>query len=203
MSGDKRSVTTDALETLGKIISVNEKRDAIHLAVEPVRAASVLFPGQDVGFIEPGVAGVTADPVGIVDPFLNAPVQKDQMFWLVVYPRQITSLRHVWEHPKFPESQDLNSGAKTVSPKEQHQQQHSWDYVHSLAGDLGVSAADLINHAKIYVQSLEDGEYGEYWVDGGMFEGKTIPDEFWPHFTLITGIEVPEEHQQTFLSCSC
>lgn len=32
-NAEKRSVSTDALETLGKIIGPNEKRDAIHLAV--------------------------------------------------------------------------------------------------------------------------------------------------------------------------
>ena len=38
MSADKRSVTTDALEPLGTIIGEGEKRDAIHLAVEPMTA---------------------------------------------------------------------------------------------------------------------------------------------------------------------
>ena len=36
--GDKRKVSTDALDTLGSIITPAEKRDAIHLAVEPVQA---------------------------------------------------------------------------------------------------------------------------------------------------------------------
>lgn len=35
---DKRTVTTDALETLGKIHEREEKRDAIHLAVEPIES---------------------------------------------------------------------------------------------------------------------------------------------------------------------
>lgn len=37
-TGDKRSVSTDALETLGTIIDDRAGRDAIHLAVEPVHA---------------------------------------------------------------------------------------------------------------------------------------------------------------------
>ena len=98
---DKRTVSTDALETLGTIIGDGEKRDAIHLAVEPAIAAHKLLPGQDVGFISGGV-GMCGKPVGIVDPFLKVPVQQGQRFWLVVYPRQITSLRHVWTHPEFP-----------------------------------------------------------------------------------------------------
>jgi hypothetical protein len=45
-SPNARAVSTDALETLGKIHEREEKRDAIHLAVEPVIAGEVLQPGQ-------------------------------------------------------------------------------------------------------------------------------------------------------------
>ena len=99
--GDKRKVSTDALETLGNIIGPNEKRDAIHLAVEPVIAQEILYPGQNVG-----ADGTTNNPVGIVDPFLKvSKVYPGQRFWLVIYPRQINSLRHVWSHPAFPDEE--------------------------------------------------------------------------------------------------
>lgn len=105
-SADKRSVSTDALETLGMFHYKPEARDAIHLAVEPVEAGMILEPGQQIGIGEDGLAydkeGVKR--LGIVDPFLPATVQKGSRFWLVVYPRQISSLRHVWEHPDFPEA---------------------------------------------------------------------------------------------------
>ena len=107
---EKRSVHTDALATLGTIIGPNEKRDAIHLAVEPCIAGQNLYPGQHVLLIDKptggqvAVAGLEEEvTLGIVDPFLTLPVAKGERFWLVVYPRQITSLRHVWEHPSFPE----------------------------------------------------------------------------------------------------
>src|ERR1041385_3217026 len=98
---DKRSVFTDALETLGTIIDENQKRDAIHLAVEPMVAKEYLKPGEHVT-----ADGVSCIPyrkhsVGIVDPFLEKTVQPGERFWLVLYPRTIKSLRHVWEHPAF------------------------------------------------------------------------------------------------------
>ena len=80
-NGDKRSVSTDALETLGTIIQPGQGRDAIHLAVEPVQAAIDLYPGQHVGLID-GKAGVVKKPLGIVDPFLNNKVLKGSWFWL-------------------------------------------------------------------------------------------------------------------------
>ena len=48
---DKRSPVTDALETLGMIHFKPEARDAIHLAVEPVKAVQDLQPGQRIGII--------------------------------------------------------------------------------------------------------------------------------------------------------
>lgn len=106
---DKRTPVTDALETLGMIHFKPEKRDAIHLAVEPVVAGSTLSVGERIGIIN-GVAyssGYMVDDKvvpyhGIVDPFLPKPVREGESFWFVMAPRMVQSLRHVWEHPDFP-----------------------------------------------------------------------------------------------------
>lgn len=112
---DTRSPSTDALETLGMIHFKPEKRDAIHLAVEPVRAVSRLSPGQRIGIINgvayPAGSSVSVDGVlvsnivpyqGIVDPFLTTDVMPDDDFWFVMKPREVRSLRHVWEAEGFP-----------------------------------------------------------------------------------------------------
>lgn len=105
MSADNRTVTTDALETLGMVHFKPEFRDAIHLAVEPVEAGEPLRPGEHI-YLRDGKAFADGAGkwVGIVDPFLPRNVETGQKFWLVVYPRQISSLRHVWTHPAFPEA---------------------------------------------------------------------------------------------------
>lgn len=105
-NADKRSTHTDALETLGMIHFKPEARDAIHLAVEPVIAGEDLLPGQDIGLVDGFAFGKSpglVKPLGIVDPFLPRAVKQGEKFWLVVYPRMITSLRHVWSHPAFEE----------------------------------------------------------------------------------------------------
>ncbi len=108
MPADKRSAHTDALATLGTIIDKTAARDAIHLAVVPAIAGVNLLRGEHV-FLRDGKAysfGATGETsLGIVDPFLQEPVAKGEHFWLIIYPRQITSLRHVWEHPAFPSEQ--------------------------------------------------------------------------------------------------
>lgn len=50
-----RTPSTDALETLGMIHFKPEHRDAIHLAVEPVKAFCLLKPGERIGIVD-GVA---------------------------------------------------------------------------------------------------------------------------------------------------
>jgi len=99
-----RTPITDALETLGMVHYKQEKRDAIHLAVEPVEAAESLHPGDFI-FIENGMATHVdrAKAHGIVDPFLPRPVAPGEKFWFIMKPRMVRSLRHVWEHPDFPE----------------------------------------------------------------------------------------------------
>lgn len=186
---DKRSVATDALQTLGFTITENEKRDAIHLAVEPVIAVEKLHPGQHVGFVEGGV-GVSKTPVGIVDPFIVGAIYPGQRFWLIVYPRQITSLRHVWTHPAFSET-ELGSSAVEIIPSE------SEIYLKWFADSIDVEYDELIEHATEYL------DHGSYWSEGGRFEGTNVPTDFWEHFQNVTGIESPDNKRRSFFSCSC
>lgn len=108
MSADSRTPITDALDTLGMIHYKPEKRDAIHLAVEAVEAGQWLQPGQRIGIIDGVAHPVCAGSVpyhGIVDPFLTNGPKKGERFWFVMKPREVRSLRHVWEHPDFPEGE--------------------------------------------------------------------------------------------------
>ena len=102
---DKRTVHTDALDILGRVITEDDQigRDAIHLAVEPVVAGQTLHAGMEVGRRADGTFGYSniTKTLGIVDPFIRDVIQIGEKFLLVIYPRQITTLRHVWEHPEF------------------------------------------------------------------------------------------------------
>lgn len=107
-NGDKRTVSTDALETLGTILTTPQYRDAIHLAVEPVEAGEDMDAGDyivvDYASGKPIARRAPMEyATGIVDPFIHPWVNKGQKFWFVMKPRQVHSLRHVWTHPAFPE----------------------------------------------------------------------------------------------------
>lgn len=192
MSADKRTVATDALETLGMIITENEKRDAIHLAVENCIAAHALPPGAHVGLLPDGRAGTVDNPVGIVDPFLTRAVMAGERFWLVVYPRQIKSLRHVWEHPAFPAS------GETEAPT---QLNGSEMWIRNFAAMIGTTYDRLMDGAADYVadgdyMSMGDNEaYSDYYG-----EFKT----FWKHYRALTGTGPGEDRDEDcFLSCAC
>lgn len=189
MSADKRSVATDALETLGTIIGENEKRDAIHLAVEPVIAAHNMDAGAHVGLMSDGRASELTDKkLGIVDPFLPSGVVAGEKFWLVVYLRQITSLRHVWEHPDFPTSPDV-----MLAPKYGVSEQ----WIRDFAEQLGLTYTDLMDGASDWIR------WGSYLNRGGLLEGEHVPDVFWSHYETVTGEQVKESDRGTFFTCSC
>ena len=197
MSADNRKVTTDALETLGTIIGTAEARDAIHLAVEPVEAGESLRAGEHI-FLRDGKAyGTTGAAgqrlLGIVDPFLTALVKKGQRFWLVVYPRQITSLRHVWAHPAFPDAEVV--APSKYSPSEQ--------WIRDFAASVPLPYETIMDGAEAYARDKEEGGYGEYLCFGGLLEGESVPNEFWTHYDAVTGKTTPETHRGSFFTCSC
>lgn len=191
MNAEKRKVTTDALETLGNIIE-GGGRDAIHLAVEPVIAGMGLMPGQDIGIRNGEAFKYMANEktpvklVGIVDPFLKEPVLKGQMFWLIVYPRQITSLRHVWEHPDFKDNKiELHPTSKELSEK----------WLREFC-----KTNDCPSYERV-IAAIVDGEYYESLHFDGMDAHGEIPAEFWNHVEEILGYKI--SNRPEFFSCSC
>lgn len=184
---EKRKVTTDALLTLGTIIE-GGGRDAIHLAVEPVIAAEDLYAGQHVGL---GIDGATTNGVkklGIVDPFVLGMIPKGKMFWLVVYPRQITSLRHVWEHPDFPEQTNKEPVSEIDA---------SMAWINSFADRIRQHPKSLMEAAERWITM------GDYTYDNSESYKDAWDEfpEFWKHYKNITGQEPADK--ESFFTCSC
>lgn len=204
MGADKRSVHTDALATLGTIIDETAGRDAIHLAVEPVIAGQDLKPGMDIGIRDGQAFKFMVNEkspvklVGIVDPFLKDTVKRGQRFWLIVYPRTITSLRHVWEHPLFP------SPTPAENKSESSEKTESEKWIADFAETLGFSYKRLMEYADTWVYTDSEGGWGgEYTYDNS----ETYKDhydkfpEFWRHYEIVTGKK--PVHAESFFTCSC
>lgn len=197
---DKRSVTTDALATLGTIIGPNEKRDAIHLAVEPVIAAETLRPGQHITIVDGRAYGaIRARALGIVDPFLEAyNVEIGQRFWFIMYPRQVRSLRHVWSHPAFPDE-----GTAVVETPRSKALSEKW--LRTYCENHGeFSYEDLLTAIRGGVLHEEYGPCRlneDYLLFNDQDAHGDIPAELWDHVETVTGLtNLP---RATHFSCSC
>lgn len=165
---------------LGTLITADEYRDAIHIAVAPAQAGETLAPGQHVGFRPDGKLGGVDKVIGIVDPFLKQRVQEGERFWLCLYPKTVNNLRHDWSHPAF----EVKAPVPPV-----------------LADPLDVSKMWIANYARLIGSDYEEvmrlaEKGGDIFM--GSREGMETPPEFKEHFRRITGKE-----SQLYFSCSC
>lgn len=192
-----RKVTTDALDTLGTIIDESQKRDAIHLAVENVIAGETVLAGDHI-YLENGVAYRGKEKaLGIVDPFLKSPVMQGQRFWMVIYPRVITSLRHVWSHPELP---DEISGEELTIPNKSKQESEEW-----LRNFFESHYMPDYKTAMAFIESSDIDDYGDdCWMT---FYGEdahaNCPPEFWDHYENVTGKDVSQLRRVKAFSCTC
>lgn len=186
---------------VGKLIDGNAKRDAIHIAVAPVTTNERLSPGQPVGHSN-GIASSQPPHIGIVDPFLRGAVMPGDRFFMFLNPNTITSLRHEWVHPEFPEVAVVASAAsKEASEAWLRRFCESSDcpgYETVLAAAIGDHKAN--NGDDGYNYSRNDGEYLHF---GGSNAHGDIPPEFWTHVEVVTGQKIPQHQRASSFSCSC
>jgi hypothetical protein len=234
---DKRSVATDALESLGMIHVREEHRDAIHLGVEPVEAGEHINPGEHIGIGPDGKAYCSVDScvysnikaVGIADPFITGSINPGEKFWLVVYPRQITSLRHVWEHNDFPSTEipeqklsDMSSEELMAEIQKRLSQNNIVSSVSEVpaipVGDDGEeeTVEESIQWIKNYADNLGIDydvlmDYADRWVlgyhdflcYGGLLEGEYVSDEFWDNYDIVRDRSTNDSNRGSFFTCSC
>ena len=183
-----------------------DERDAIHIATAAVFALEDLNPGDHVGFVTKDndkMGRSEIAPLGIVDPFLPKPVKKGERFWVFLYPGTIQSLRHNWSHPSFDVRQQLIRAIEETPAKKRMKAfaaslpEYTYSYGSEDERHDPISFEMLIDRATAYVNG------GEYWSEGGRFEGLGLYDEFWDDFEELTGLKVPEGDRYSFFGCSC
>lgn len=175
---------------LGELVEGHQERDAIHIAVAPVIAGENLNPGNHVA-LENGVAVEaiqSVGAVGIVDPFLRKMVKKGQKFWLFMYQNTITSLRHEWVHPAFPDGHTLALAEALSGNRE---------WLQDFAEKHEVSYDKLMAAAHDY---LRDGSLTHIGTD---ISYEDMESEFWDRFESVTGIKVSNDKRGSIFSCAC
>ncbi len=170
---------------LGLLIEGEASRDAIHVALAPVTSDQTLNPGQRVALVKGRsdlVEASNSDTIGIVDPYLRSPVQPGQRFWLCLYCRTVTSLRHQWTHPAFPEEMSTMVD-KAASVR----------WINEYSHQVGLSYEELMDGAEEY---QKDGDL----TSTGDRDEDTDP-AFWDHWEIVTGRKV--DHRDNFFRCAC
>lgn len=166
---------------LGEIITGDQQRDAVHIAVIPIEAGEPLAPGSRVAIGEggrgyPGML-MGDGAVGVVDPYLRQVVQPGERFWLFLYPGSIRSLRHEWTHPAFP-------GKMSAS--------ETW--LRDFAKGCGVPYDGML-------KEIEEG--GSVWV-GNDDSSYTWREEFLFHAQAVLGEKFTEKHRDgIYFHCAC
>jgi len=73
-------------------------KDAIHVAIASVRAASFIKPGNRCQINEFGEAEPSDSGPGVADPFRTS-IARGDSFWMLLDQDEVPNVRHVWEHP--------------------------------------------------------------------------------------------------------
>lgn len=200
-------MANNAVDTMGMLLPDDvHGRDAVHVAVISAVAVELLLPGEHVGLCDDGMdgcgdvkAGMYAKPqVGIVDPFLVDCVRDGERFWLFLYPRTITDLRHVWNHPAFPEAARLDP---VDSASDEKRASENWlrDFC---------EVADCPSYARVLAaaKKVADGKVVGWDPDYLHFDGidahGDIPTEFWHHVEVVLGRPIYGVRAKHF-SCAC
>jgi hypothetical protein len=185
---------------LGKLITTDAARDAIHVAVAPAIAAETLYPGQRVGQTDAGTVGDVPieRTIGIVDPFLTHGVPAGQRFWLLLFPGTITGMRHEWEHPLFTGKADEPVAKKAKAPKLTAEEKAK-AVIQKAADGCGISFERMMDAALLHAES--GGSEYEYDNTEG-YKDVEFGAPFWKAFTELTGVASPEWKGAPF-TCSC
>jgi len=182
---------------LGKLITGEAHRDAIHIAVAPMVAGERLWPGQDIKLkygtsdvalrasgrdYGPDMAGI-----GIVDPFLEGEVNEGERFWGFLSPNSVTGMRHHWQHPAF-DSQPVPSN-----------ESEAW--LRAFCDKYSMRFNEVIRQAQDkegWATAIGQDLHGEGELEPGE------PQNFWYHMSVYTGKTFDQNHRDNFgWSCSC
>lgn len=180
---------------LGKLITTTVHRDAIHIAVAPVEAATTLQPGQHVTVVDGKAYGGPGKQVGIVDPFLMSMIKPGEKFYLFLYPNTILSLRHEWVHPAFPE---------TTQPEKSFDKAKAEEWLRDYAAKVRPYDAEGRGKDYAYRQFIEDAKEGDIFYHGRDCHGLYDVDdanELFENLSIVLGYRVNGDSFS--YSCSC
>lgn len=182
----------EPLQSIGKILTGDERRDAVHIAIAPIEAAVAIKAGDHVSVTDGKASPCepAVESVGIADPYLLRTIKPGERFWLFLHPYSVTSIRHEWTHPSLPDQAPM-SASRVVAER--------------VAAMCGKTYEALMDDSRQFSDSTKNSTWPDYIMDNSeRYKDVSAEDWvlFWQHFTEITG-EVVKEHDSAPYSCSC
>jgi hypothetical protein len=181
----------EQIETIGKKLTESAVKDAVHIAIAPVRVGDDLKPGQRarVRYIggEARVYEAYEDDAcdGIIDPYLHGPVKEGDRCWLFLMPGSITGLRHDWTHPSFASV----GGAADREESERWLREYATRYEADYEG---------------MVDGAVSGKGYCFGDDDGPPNYRGAEADFWRHIENVAGQRFSEQHREgTPFRCAC
>jgi hypothetical protein len=198
---------------LGELITeVGEQnqRDAVHIAIVPIKAHARLRPGEAVGVTSDGKNSAFNNvEVGIVDPYLKKAVEKGQTFWLFLYQGSVNTLRHEWTHPAFP-SHPMEQTVEPVFAGSEEEKKLSYAEREKAMSEVWLRAyAMRVNHYydpdeaySVLVNDLKSGTLVYHGTDMHS-RGELLNEaELKHHAEIVLGQTIDFDGFEYF-SCSC
>lgn len=171
-------------------------KDALHFPVVSVKSSDRFLPGEPVGLNDKGLAAQVDDPIGIVDPFLKRAVEPGDTFWLMLYQKTVTNLRHDWSHPAFDAAQaKCEETLKTASIE--------WLKIYA-ANVCPYDVPDDGTKDVAYERFMENVKAGNIYYHGSDLHGASElekPEELFHHLGVVLGRPVGAGSFD--YSCSC
>lgn len=166
--------------TLGRNPLEAGVKDAVHVAIVSCRAGQALDPGDKVKLNEHREAVLSDKNIGVVDPFMNGRVSNGELFWLVMLPSQVQSVRHEWDHKL------------SFEPPDREVQKNQWIQIH--ADRLGLTYEQLMDAANRLYNYEISTRYEGTITSQEDFEYK-LDDlyDFWGEWAEEMGIEFENE----------
>lgn len=177
---------------VGKILQSGEQfeRDAIHVAIIPVMADMILYPGQSVGVCEKQIPKVDtmSESVGIVDPFLKDRIFPGQWFYLFLFPRTVSNLRHNWSHPAFFENaKDIQ---RSIEWLKNFASRHNFSYPYDGEGPY----KEMMRQVKVYLSRGTS--------DSDSWQHIELDNTFWDHIETVLDQKIVD-YRTEYIPCSC
>jgi hypothetical protein len=186
---------------LGKLAAPAAQRDAVHVAIAPMTAGTMLRPGERVCIIDgklfPGPLS-DSESIGVVDPFMHHMVKEGQRTYLLLDPNTITGMRHHWQHPAF---EEVSCAEESPAPNGSDE---AIAWLKDFAEDtINIPYDELIEHLDcVHKEATRTGD-SDHYIRLSWDTPYDDMAEMWTNYGILRNVSIEKVRNITPFTCSC